>query len=183
MTALDPARTSDTTGSAGTVESVARTDDVLVLDAVVKSYPGTPPVNALGGVDLVVRKGELAAIVGPSGSGKSTLLNVIGLLDRATSGTVRIAGDDVASLRDAELSAVRAGLCRLLVDCEVGRRLLMNEVVKRGIDSKPGRAAYDRLLGTMDRWQRIAGTLGLERRAKQVDLARTLSGLDEGDRR
>jgi putative ABC transport system ATP-binding protein len=96
MTALDAA------------PPITRTDEVLVLDSVMKAYPGSPPVHALDGVDLVIRKGELAAIVGPSGSGKSTLLNVIGLLDRATSGIVRIAGDDVASLRDAELSAVRA---------------------------------------------------------------------------
>jgi hypothetical protein len=68
-----------------------------------------------------------------------------------------------------DLTAVRAGLCRLLVDAEVGRRLLMVEVVKRGIDSKPGRAAYDRLLNTIDRWLRVAQALGVERRAKHVD--------------
>lgn len=72
-------------------------------------------------------------------------------------------------LEELDRVPVRAGLCRLLVDCEIGRRLLMNEVVKRGIDSKPGRAAYDRLLATMDRWQRIAGALGLERRQRPVD--------------
>ena len=59
---------------------------VLELIDVVKRYPGSPPVDALAGVSLTVRSGELTAIVGPSGSGKSTLLNVIGLLDRATSG-------------------------------------------------------------------------------------------------
>ena len=65
-----------------------------------------------------------------------------------------------------ELTAVRAGLCRLLVDAEVGRRLLMNEVVRAGVNTRPGRAAYDRLLATMDRWHRVASTLGTERRAK-----------------
>lgn len=63
-----------------------------------------------------------------------------------------------------ELSAIRAGMIRLLVDAEVGRRLMFREVVNRGVDSKPGRAAYDRLLSTMDRWTRIALALGLERR-------------------
>jgi putative ABC transport system ATP-binding protein len=81
---------------------------VLELIDVVKRYPGSPPVDALAGVSLTVRSGELTAIVGPSGSGKSTLLNVIGLLDRATSGAVWIAGEDVASTSDAELSALRA---------------------------------------------------------------------------
>ncbi|SDS72414.1 ABC transporter ATP-binding protein [Actinoplanes derwentensis] len=69
-------------------------------------YPGR--VTALAGVDLCVRAGEMLAIVGPSGSGKSTLLNIIGTLDRPTSGSVRIAGHDVAALSDRRLSALRA---------------------------------------------------------------------------
>jgi hypothetical protein len=63
---------------------------------------------------------------------------------------------------------VRAGLVRLLVDCETGRRLLMNEVVRRGIDSKAGGRAYDRLLATMDRWDRVASKLGIARRSRPV---------------
>ncbi|HEV8298517.1 MAG TPA: ABC transporter ATP-binding protein [Acidimicrobiales bacterium] len=81
---------------------------VLELHDVTKRYASTPPVCALAGVNLTVQRGEFVAIVGPSGSGKSTLLNVIGLLDRATEGTVRVAGRNVASLTDAELSALRA---------------------------------------------------------------------------
>jgi putative ABC transport system ATP-binding protein len=69
-------------------------------------YPGG--VTALDGVSLAVAEGELMAIVGPSGSGKSTLLNVMGTLDRPTSGTVEIAGHDVAALSDRRLSALRA---------------------------------------------------------------------------
>ncbi|MFG1993888.1 ABC transporter ATP-binding protein [Actinoplanes sp. NPDC048988] len=69
-------------------------------------YPGG--VTALDDVSLAVDRGELAAIVGPSGSGKSTLLNIIGTLDRPTSGTVRIGDRDVAALRDRRLSALRA---------------------------------------------------------------------------
>ena len=81
---------------------------VLELSAVVKRYPGSPPVRALNGVDLVVEKGELFALVGPSGSGKSTLLNLIGALDRPTEGTVRIDGHPIADLSDARLSALRS---------------------------------------------------------------------------
>jgi putative ABC transport system ATP-binding protein len=83
-------------------------EPVLELDAVVKEYPGTPPVRALDGVGLTVAGGELVAVVGPSGSGKSTLLNIVGALDRPTSGVARIAGSDIGRLSDRDLSAVRA---------------------------------------------------------------------------
>ncbi|MGW1076378.1 ABC transporter ATP-binding protein [Streptomyces sp. NPDC002537] len=78
---------------------------VVELVAATREYPG---VVALAGVDLTVYQGELAAIVGPSGSGKSTMLNVIGTLDRPTSGRVAIDGHDIAELSDRQLSALRA---------------------------------------------------------------------------
>jgi putative ABC transport system ATP-binding protein len=71
-----------------------------------KVYPGG--VVALRDVTMTFTPGELVAIVGPSGSGKSTLLNILGTLDRPTTGTVRIAGTDVARLSDREVSALRA---------------------------------------------------------------------------
>ena len=79
---------------------------VLELRDVVKRYPGG--VDALDGVSLTIGRGELLAIVGPSGSGKTTLLQIMGTLDRATSGTVRLGGRDVSDTDDAELSALRA---------------------------------------------------------------------------
>ncbi|MFF8616455.1 ABC transporter ATP-binding protein [Streptomyces sp. NPDC015350] len=79
---------------------------VVELRAATKSYPGD--VHALRGVDLTVGAGELLAVVGPSGSGKSTMLNIMGTLDRPTTGTVRIAGYDVSGLSDSRLSALRA---------------------------------------------------------------------------
>ena len=69
-----------------------------------------------------------------------------------------------------ELPAIRAGLIRLLVDCEVGKRLLMQEVIRRGIDSRPGKAAYASLLATMDKYLRIAVTLGIERRQRDLSV-------------
>jgi putative ABC transport system ATP-binding protein len=92
--------------SAATVSVDDRT--VLSLSAVTKTYPGTPPVHALRDIDLGIRSGELVAVVGPSGSGKSTLLHVVGTLDRATSGTVTVAGYDVDSLSDKQLSSLRS---------------------------------------------------------------------------
>ena len=83
-----------------------RPDPVLELRDVVKTYPGG--VEALRGVDLAVRSGELAAVVGRSGSGKSTLLHVMGTLERPTSGLVRLDGHDVAALTDRELAGLRA---------------------------------------------------------------------------
>jgi putative ABC transport system ATP-binding protein len=79
---------------------------VLELLDVRKTYPG--PVDVLHGVSLTVEAGELAAVVGPSGSGKSTLLHIMGTLERATSGVVRVAGEDVAGLSERELAALRA---------------------------------------------------------------------------
>jgi putative ABC transport system ATP-binding protein len=79
---------------------------VLELQAVSKTYPG--PVEVLRGVSLRVEAGELLAVVGPSGSGKSTLLHVMGTLERASGGTVRVAGYDVAGLGEPALAALRA---------------------------------------------------------------------------
>jgi putative ABC transport system ATP-binding protein len=83
-------------------------DPVLRLRNVTKQYPATPPVHALDDVTLSVQTGDLVAVVGPSGSGKSTLLNLVGALDRPTSGSVRIDGRDVGTLDDRQLSALRA---------------------------------------------------------------------------
>ncbi len=79
---------------------------VVELRDVVKEYAGG--VRALDGVDLTVDQGELVGIVGPSGSGKSTLLHIVGTLDLPTTGTVAIAGHDIAALTDRKLSALRA---------------------------------------------------------------------------
>ncbi|GEM_PF-109012 len=81
---------------------------VLCLEDVCKEYPGNPPVYALKHINFQVFPGEMVAIVGPSGSGKSTLLHVMGALDLPTSGRVVIGGEEVASMSDQELSAVRA---------------------------------------------------------------------------
>ncbi|MDH2910909.1 MAG: ABC transporter ATP-binding protein [Candidatus Eremiobacteraeota bacterium] len=74
-----------------------------------KIYPmGEDEVVALGGVDLSIEKGEFIAVMGPSGSGKSTFMQIVGMLDRATSGSYSFEGRDVATLSDDERADVRS---------------------------------------------------------------------------
>ncbi len=79
--------------------------EVETLSRVYRS--GTVEVRALDGVDLTMTAGELMVLLGPSGSGKSTLLNILGGLDRATSGTVYFRGRDITRLSDSELTEFR----------------------------------------------------------------------------
>jgi putative ABC transport system ATP-binding protein len=79
------------------------------LTAVTKVYrKGRHTVHALRGVDLVIEDGDWLAIQGPTGHGKSTLLQILGALDRPTSGTVEFRGQDLASLQESQLTRVRA---------------------------------------------------------------------------
>jgi putative ABC transport system ATP-binding protein len=91
------------------VPEAATARAVLEAVAVSKTYPGVPPVLALDGVTLTAHAGQHVALVGRSGSGKSTLLNLLGLLDRPSSGEIRLAGSDAGALGDRERTAVRAG--------------------------------------------------------------------------
>ncbi len=81
---------------------------VLKVDRVTKVFESTAgSVTALRSIDITIRRGEFVSIVGPSGSGKSTLLNIIGALDRPTSGRVFINGIDIFSLHDSEIATMR----------------------------------------------------------------------------
>lgn len=81
---------------------------LLQLRDVKKTYlQGKVEVRALQGIDLDIVRGEFTAIAGPSGSGKTTLLNLIGCLDSPTSGTIRLAGDDLSKLDQNRLADIR----------------------------------------------------------------------------
>jgi putative ABC transport system ATP-binding protein len=80
---------------------------VIELEGVGLTYPGPPPVEALRDAGFAIGRGEYVAVVGPSGSGKSTLLNVLGLLDRPTSGRYVLDGVDTGRLGAAERAGLR----------------------------------------------------------------------------
>jgi putative ABC transport system ATP-binding protein len=82
---------------------------MYTLTGVTKDYPkGRSTVHALQGVDLAIEDGEWLSIQGPTGHGKSTLLQILGGLDRPTSGTVELAGHNLTAMRESRLTKVRA---------------------------------------------------------------------------
>jgi putative ABC transport system ATP-binding protein len=81
---------------------------VIDLSEITKIYQmGDVKVTALDGISLAVHEGEFLAIMGPSGSGKSTLMNILGCLDRPTSGTYLLAGEDVSRMNREQLARIR----------------------------------------------------------------------------
>jgi len=155
---------------------------VLEVTGLAKSYP-TPrgALDILSGVDLTLRPGEAASIVGPSGSGKSTLLYVLGALEPPTAGTVTLDGVDPFTLAPTELAAFRnrrVGFVfqdhLLLPQCTVLENVLIPTLVGDGMDGAGDRARE--LLGRAglgDRLDHRPGELsGGER--QRVALARAL---------
>ena len=85
-----------------------KAEPVLELVDITKDYElGDQTLNILKGVTLTITRGELVAIVGPSGSGKSTLMHIMGILDKQTSGTVKLAGREVVDLSESDAAALR----------------------------------------------------------------------------
>ena len=127
-----------------------------------ESGAGAGPVEVLKGVSLEVGRGESLAIIGPSGSGKSTLLNIIGTLDRATTGEVVLAGQDLNQVDDLKLAAVRnrqIGFVfqshHLLPQCTVMENVLVPTIA---CDDK------NVVKGTQERAERLLKRVGLGER-------------------
>src|SRR5262245_55024773 len=80
---------------------------MVQLDQVTKRFEGRSQVTALDALSLTIDRGEMVAVIGPSGSGKSTLLNLVGALDRATSGEVRVDGQPLSGLSEDGLTKLR----------------------------------------------------------------------------
>lgn len=145
----------------------AKESVLLDLKGVSKSFAATadsPETVVLRGVDLRVARGESLAIVGPSGSGKSTLLNIIGTLDRPTSGTVLLDGRDLSTLNEQALADLRAReigfvfqLHHLLPQCTVLENVLVPTLAAGNLQRKePAEARASRLLQRVGLEHRLA---------------------------
>ena len=144
-------------------QAAATLEDVPVVELrqISRTYGSDPPVHALRGVDLTVERGDAIAIVGPSGSGKSTLLNIVGCLDRPTSGTYLIDGNDTATLGEGELAALRGRLIGFVFqtfNLLAHRTVLENVMLAEVYLGRPREGRKERAMAALER-------VGIEQRA------------------
>jgi putative ABC transport system ATP-binding protein len=128
-------------------------NEVVRLEKVRRDYlVGDQITTALDGIDLVIERGEFVAIVGPSGSGKSTMMNLIGCLDRPSSGSVLIAGDATNSLTDNQLTSLRSKAIGFvfqqfqLLPNTTAIENVMAPLLSQGISSKQARRSASEIL-------------------------------------
>lgn len=137
---------------------------LVSLRGISKEYPDTPqPLRVLKDISLDLMAGESVAIVGPSGCGKSTLLNILGTLDRPSSGSMLLEGRDVASLPESARTALRNDaigfvfqLHHLLPQCSVLENILVPTLV------------HGDATGCVERAQHLLERVGLTERAHQL---------------
>jgi lipoprotein-releasing system ATP-binding protein len=139
---------------------------LLELIDVSKTYPSPEGADApavLKGINLAVREGESLAVVGPSGCGKSTLLNIMGTLDRPTSGRVLLGGRDLSEMDDKALAALRSReigfvfqLHHLLPQCTILENVLLPTLAAGDVDRNEAAEAAQRLLDHVGLSQRLS---------------------------
>lgn len=158
---------------------------IIQLTDVDKIYPGVEPFHALKNVSLTVERGEFVSLVGQSGSGKSTMLNLIGILDRITSGRLTIDGQDISQLNDSGVTRLRSEVIGfifqfhyLLPDFTVLENVLMARAVRQ---SRPSKADFAEARSLLER----VGVTGKDHRLateisggqqQRVAIARALLG-------
>jgi lipoprotein-releasing system ATP-binding protein len=161
-------------------------EPVVLLEGVRKSYNvGTPvETEVLHGIDLRLERGEFCALMGPSGSGKSTLLNIIGLLDRPTSGRLAIDGHDTGGLRDRDLTRLRGHTIGfvfqyhyLLPAFTALENVMMPMLVDSGRPDGAMRGRADELLGNvgLTQWRDNLATNMSGGQQQRVAVARALA--------
>ena len=136
--------------------------EVLEVEGLKRSFvQGDVRIDVLRGIDLHVRKGEIVALLGPSGSGKSTLLQAVGLLEGGFEGSIRIGGEQVATLNDADRTRVRRDTLgfvyqfhHLLPDFDARENVILPQLV-RGTPRAEAEERADSLLGTLGLAERL----------------------------
>jgi putative ABC transport system ATP-binding protein len=142
---------------------------VIDLRGITRTFDGTPPVHALRGIDLTMSSSESLAVVGPSGSGKSTLLNVLGCLDKPTTGSYELLGINVGELNDRAQASVRAELLGFVFQSFhlLSHRTVLENVMMAELYQAVGVPTIDGPTKTGSREQRALAALqrvGLEHR-------------------
>ncbi|MBN1810642.1 MAG: ABC transporter ATP-binding protein [Anaerolineae bacterium] len=158
-----------------TTEIIVETRDL------VKVYGDGAQVRALGGVNMQVEKGEFISVMGPSGSGKSTLLNMLGALDRPTSGQVLIGGEDLTKVRDLDTFRARTvgfifqlhNLIPTLTALENVEVPMMGQPIGRGKRKRRAKQLLE-LVGLADRMNHLPNQLSGGQR-QRVAVARALA--------
>ena len=137
-------------------------NEVLAVTGLRRSFSqGEVTIDVLRGIDLAVRPGEIVALLGPSGSGKSTLLQAVGLLEGGFEGSIRIAGEEVAELSDANRTRVRRDTLgfvyqfhHLLPDFTALENVVIPQLVKGATRDEAEERARS-LLGTLGLAERV----------------------------